>query len=144
MLGRLPREQWPALLRGDRGWGAEANLQRAEQEARPYWFKLRLTSKPRRLIERLMLGRDWLDAGQGWQGAESALRLTGWSRARRVVVLRRRLRKNLAVVNESQTGPAQLSFAELDDDVAVYEYSVLVTVPGSGDSHGSAALSGPR
>jgi hypothetical protein len=127
LLARLPREQWPALLRGDRDWGTEANLQRAEQEGLPYLFKLRLTSKTRRLIERLMLGRDWLDAGQGWQGAESTLRLTGWSCARRVVVLRRRVRKSLAVLNKSQTGPVQLSFAELDDDVAVYEYSVLVT-----------------
>lgn len=94
-------------------------MQRTEQEGLPYLFKLRLTSHTRRLIERLMLGRNWADAGQG---AESTLRLTGWSRARRrAIVLRRRLRKNLAVVNESQTGPAQLSFAELDDDVAVYD-----------------------
>jgi hypothetical protein len=80
------------------------------------------------LVERLMLGNQWVKAGQGWQAAESELRLTGWSRARRVVVLRRQLKKNLAVVGQNQQGPRQLSFAELtDDDVAVYEYSVLVT-----------------
>ncbi|MBK8816546.1 MAG: lipase maturation factor family protein [Methylococcaceae bacterium] len=124
----MPREHWPALLRGDRDWGTEANLQAAEQAGLPYLFKLRLTSNTRRLVERLMLGNQWVKAGQGWQAAESELRLTGWSCARRVVVLRRQLKKNLAVVGQNQQGPRQLSFAELtDDDVAVYEYSVLVT-----------------
>lgn len=128
LLNRLPREHWPALLRGDRDWGTEANLQAAEQAVLPYLFKLRLTANTRRLVERLMLGNHWVKAGQGWQAAESELRLTGWSRARRVVVLRRQLKKNLAVVGQDQQGPRQMSFAELtDDDVAVYEYSVLVT-----------------
>ena len=93
----------------------------------PYLFKLRLTKGTRTLIERLMRGRDWVNAGQGWEGAESTLRLTGWSRSRRVVVLRRRLKKDLAVVNRQQDGPTQLSFAELNDQVDVYEYSVLIT-----------------
>lgn len=127
LLQRIPREHWPALIRGDRDWGTEANLQRAEQENVPYLFKLRLTKGVRRLIERLMRGRDWTDAGQGWQGAEADLRLSGWSRARRVVVLRRRVKKNLAVVDKNPPGPKQLSFAELDDNIELYEYSVLVT-----------------
>ena len=56
LLNRLPREHWPALLRGDRDWGTEANLQAAEQAGLPHLFKLRLTAKTRRLVERLMLG----------------------------------------------------------------------------------------
>ena len=32
LLQRIPREHWPVLLRGDRDWGTEANMQRAEQE----------------------------------------------------------------------------------------------------------------
>jgi hypothetical protein len=127
LLGRLPREHWPALIRGDRDWGTEANMQAAEQAGLPYLFKLRLTPNTRKLVERLMLDSHWLTAGQGWQAAESKLRLTGWSRARRVVVLRRQIRKDLAVLSQSQPGPLQLSFAELTDDVSIYEYSVLVT-----------------
>ncbi|MDD5578462.1 MAG: hypothetical protein PHY16_04175 [Methylobacter sp.] len=43
-------------------------------------------------------------------------------------MLRRQLRKDLAVLRQSEPGPLKLSFAELtDDDVTVYEYSVLVT-----------------
>ena len=53
-----------------------------------------------------MRGRDWVEAGQGWQGAESELRLSGWGRARRAIVLRRRVKKDLAVVD--QRNPRQL------------------------------------
>jgi len=127
LLNRLPREQWPTLIRGDRDWGTEANMQSAEQAGLPYLFKLRLTKKTRQLVERLMQDNPWVKAGQGWQAAESTLRLTGWSRARRVVVLRRQVQKNLAIVSKDPSGPRQLSFAELTDDVVVYEYSVLVT-----------------
>jgi len=127
LLKRLPREHWPSLLRGDRDWGTEANMRQAEQLGVPYLFKLRLTKGTRTLIERLMRGRDWVSAGQGWEGAESTLRLSGWSRARRAVVLRRRIQKDLAVVSRQQEGPKQLSFAELSDQVDVYEYSVLMT-----------------
>jgi hypothetical protein len=36
-----------------------------------------------------LVGRgDWMPAGGDWQGMWSELRLTGWSRKRRVVVLR--------------------------------------------------------
>lgn len=106
----------------------EHRSQPTEQAGLPYLFKLRLTANTRRLVERLMLGNRWVKAGKGWQAAGSELRLTGWSRARRVVVLRRQLKKNLAVVGQNQQGPRQLSFAELiEDDVTVYEYSVLVT-----------------
>ena len=127
LLKRLPRAHWPSLIRGDRDWGTEANMRQAEQMDVPYLFKLRLTKGTRTLIERLMRGRDWVNAGQGWEGAESTLRLTGWSRSRRVVVLRRRIKQDLAVVSRPQDGPAQLSFAELSDQVDVYEYSVLIT-----------------
>lgn len=127
LLKRIPRSHWPALIRGDRDGGTEANMQRAEQEGLPYLFKLRLTSGARRLVERLMSGRDWVDAGQGWQGAESELRLAGWGRARRVIVLRRRVKKDLAIVDQRNPRQMQLGFTELCDDVAIYEYAVLVT-----------------
>ncbi|MBK8815556.1 MAG: transposase [Methylococcaceae bacterium] len=125
----MPREHWPALLRGDRDWGTEANLQAAEQAGLPDLFKLRLTSNTRRLVERLMLGNQWVKGRTGLASRKSELRLTGWSCARRVVVLRRQLkRKTWRWSAQNQQGPRQLSFAELtDDDVAVYEYSVLVT-----------------
>ena len=44
-----------------------------------------------------MAERDWSDAGQGWQGKETNLRLIGWSRQRRVVLLRRQFNRPLAL-----------------------------------------------
>jgi hypothetical protein len=127
LLERLGRENWPAFIRGDRDWGTEGNMARAEQEGLGYLFKLRLTARVKKLIERLMGGAEWTDAGQGWQGAESQLRLSGWSRKRRVVVLRRPLTQPLAVVDNTNPEQLRLSFTEVTDEVQVYEYAVLVT-----------------
>jgi hypothetical protein len=78
-----------------------------------------------------MRGAQWSDAGQGWQGAETELRLSGWSRARRTIVLRRQVKADLAVVDRSDPEQLRLSFAELTDETLVYEYAVLVTsLPG--------------
>ena len=106
-------------------------MARAEQEGLPYLFKLRMTNGVKKIVERLMRGAAWSDAGQGWQGAETRLRLAGWSRARRTLVLRRRIKADLAMVEESNPEQLRLSFAELTDDTVVYEYAVLVTsLPG--------------
>ena len=73
----------------------------------------------------------WSDAGQGWQGAETPLRLSGWRRARRAVVLRRRVQKDLAVADKSDPQQLRLSFAEVSDGVSVYAYPVpLTSLPG--------------
>jgi hypothetical protein len=127
LLERIGRARWPAFIRGDRDWGTEGNMGRAEREGIDYLFKLRMTTGVKKLVERLMRGADWQDAGQGWQGAESELRLAGWSRHRRAVVLRRPMAKELAVVGEANPEQLRLSFAEVTDEVKVYEYAVLVT-----------------
>jgi hypothetical protein len=96
-----------------------------------YLFKLRLTSGVNKSIERLMRGTHWCDAGQGWQGAETSLRLSGWSRSRRAVVLRRRVQGDLAAVDAGNPEQLPLGFAELTDEGVVYEYAVLVTSLGN-------------
>jgi hypothetical protein len=55
------------------------------------------------------------------------LRLSGWSCAGRAVVLRRRVQKDLAVVDARDPQQLRLSFAEVSDEVSVYAYAVLVT-----------------
>lgn len=131
LLGRLPRAHWPVVLRGDRDWGTEANMARAEQEGVAYLYKLRMTKGVKKTVERLMRGANWCQAGQGWEGAEAPMRLSGWSRARRAVVLRRQVRNDLALLDGAADGgdPEQLrlSFAELTEETVVYEYAVLVT-----------------
>ena len=128
LLERLGPDRRPALLRGDIGWASEANMRRAEQADLPYLFKLRTTRNVKRLLERAMVERDWVPAGQGWEGKEAGLRLLGWSRARRVVLLRRRLARDLAVQNR-ENRQLRLSFLELEreGERQIYEFAVLVT-----------------
>jgi len=93
LLDRIPRDLWPSLLRGDCGFGNEPIMREAEQRGLAYLFKLRLTANVKRMIERLSTQREWTNAGQGWQAKESLLRLEGWSRQRRVIILRRRVKE---------------------------------------------------
>ena len=97
LLAPLGRERWPRLLRGDAEWGIEAVMARAEREGLPYLFRLRPPQNVKRALERAMAERDWSDAGHGWQGKETNLRLMGWSRQRRVILLRRQLNRPLAM-----------------------------------------------
>jgi hypothetical protein len=125
LLDALPASAQPTLLRGDCAFGQEGVLAEAEARGRDYLFKLRLTRRPKDLIRHLEQQGQWQDAGQGWQGREGVLQLQGWSRARRVVVLRRTRKTSPAPTPSAQrlldwpqplatTGPA-------------YEYAVLVT-----------------
>lgn len=128
LLARLGREHWPALLRGDLDWATEAQMSRAEREELPYLFKLRTTRNVRRLLERAMGAGGWEAAGQGFEGKAAKLRLSGWSRARRVVLLRRRLARELAIEGHDD-GQLRLSFLEVtpQGERQIYEVAVLVT-----------------
>ena len=127
LLDRLPRDLWPALLRGDRGFGNEEIMREAEARALPFLLKLRLTANVKRMIEKLASSREWVDAGQGFEAKESEVRLVGWSRQRRVIVLRRRLKDAVGLRVSDDGGPPQLAFVEIGEATEVYEYSVLVT-----------------
>ena len=127
LLDRIPRDLWPALLRGDCGFGNEPIMREAEQRGLAYLFKLRLTANVKRMIERLATQREWTNAGQGWQAKESLLRLDGWSRQRRVIILRRRVKGASTMSSNETLGQQTLSFVEVGADADVYEYSVLAT-----------------
>ena len=78
------RGRTPSFLRGDCGWGTDRAMRGAEQRAVPYLFKLKQTAHVRKLIARLFGKDEWVEAGQGWQGLDTALQLSGWNRKRRV------------------------------------------------------------
>ena len=89
LLDQLPRTHWPAMVRGDCGYGNEVLLSAAETRGLPCLFKLRHTVKVKALIaQALRAGGAWEDAGEGWEVMTAALRLSGWSRERRVVLVR--------------------------------------------------------
>ena len=127
LLDRIGRDLWPRLLRGDSGITSESVMREAEQRGIDYLFKLRITKNVKRLIERSFATRDWSDAGQGWHGQATTLRLVGWSRDRRVVLLRRRLKDGVVAGRRDDAGQLQLGFAEIGAGTELYEYAVLVT-----------------
>ena len=79
-------------------------MREAEARGLPYLFKLRLTANVKRMIEKLAGAREWVCAGQGFEAKESAVRLTGWSREWRVIVLRRRLKGALGLAQSDEDG----------------------------------------
>jgi hypothetical protein len=88
-LDALPRRCWPAFIRADCGYGQEKLMCECEERAVPYLFKLRFTKKVRELVSSMRHnGAGWEDTADGWQVLESTLRLTGWSSARRIVIVR--------------------------------------------------------
>ena len=127
LLDHLGPGRRPTLLRGDKSWGIERVMARAEQNDLAYLFRLRMTVNVKRDLERAMRHSDWADAGQGWQGKETTLRLLGWSRQRRVILLRRKLARDLAITEQANPAQPRLTFAEIGPDKAVWEYAALVT-----------------
>jgi hypothetical protein len=119
----------PKLVRGDCGFGSDGIMRALEARAQPYLFKLRLSKNVKRHIERLFRVSGWADAGQGWEGMDSTLALTGWEDKRRVV-LRRPLQGEMLVAQEDN-GQQLLGFIEADRKggkrITGYEYAVLVT-----------------
>ena len=131
VLMSLPPEQRPRLVRGDSAFGNEPVMADMEEIGQPYLFKLRQSAGVKRLIERNWSRDDWLDAGQGYSAVEATLKLSGWSRARRVVVVRRAVKDNLVVegkkVGKREKRQQSLHFADPLQPVKLWEYSVLVT-----------------
>ena len=84
-------ERKVTLNRGDIGLGNEAVMSWHEQAAdRPkFLFKLKLTSNVRKAISEVP-EQAWQGPGHFgcWQMAESSVQLTGWTRARRIVIAR--------------------------------------------------------
>jgi hypothetical protein len=129
LLAGLPPEQRPALVRGDIAFGNEGVMAAMETLGQAYLFKLRQTTGVKRLIERQWSRRDWQAVSQGFDAVEATLQLSGWSRARRVVVLRRRVRGGVVaeVKAAAAKGQQTLLFADRADDIKLWEYAVLVS-----------------
>ena len=125
-------DQRPQLVRGDCGFGNEDIIAICERRGLPYLLRLRQTANVKRLIERLFRREDWTRAtaaSQGWQALEDSIKLSGWSCARRVVVLRRRIQHDLALTNRQHEKQRVLALAhdDVQDAAQVWEYTVLVT-----------------
>ena len=89
-LGWLSGRLRPKLVRGDVGFGNETVIACCGANRVPYLFKIGRTRLVKDLF-RLHLANPsaWGDAGEGWQCADTGLLLNGWSRRRRVLLMRR-------------------------------------------------------
>lgn len=127
LIERLPSEMRPILVRGDNAFGNEGVMLEMEEIGQRYLFKLRQTAGVKRLIERQWQQGDWVNVGQGFDAVEGTLKLTGWSLARRVVVLRRRVKGSLAVETNDESQQQSLHFIDGAEKAKLWEYAVLVT-----------------
>jgi hypothetical protein len=130
LLDALPPEKKPRLVRGDNAFGNAPLMAALEERDQPYLFKLKLSKNVKRHIGSLFRQSGWTDAGQGWEGKDGELALTGWDHKRRVVVLRRALTGEIMAEGEAD-GQQLLAFVESNrkdgKGITGYEYAVLVT-----------------
>ncbi|MGB4910818.1 MAG: transposase, partial [Candidatus Dechloromonas phosphoritropha] len=130
LLQGLTPEQRPQLVRADNAFGNEPVLAALEEIGQTYLSKLRQSTGVRSLIERLWSWDDWENVGGGYYAVESTLKLSGWGRARRVVVVRRAVKSPLAAEDKAAGKRAKrqqsLQFADAIPR-KLWEYAVLVT-----------------
>jgi hypothetical protein len=128
MLEKIPRTDWPAFVRGDCDWGSDPIMTEAETQGIPYLFKLRQSANVKKLILQQHCRSGWERTVDGWEALSTELKLSTWKQTRRVVLVRRQLSRNIVVAPDSQKAlPEQLSLLEPAENMAAYEYSVLVT-----------------
>ena len=128
VLDKLEPQQRPALVRGDCGFGNEPFIAELEERGQPYLFKLRQTAGVKKLLTRQFARDDWTTPGpsdQGWSAVEDVLKLSGWDKSRRVVIVRRAVKTDLALSRKSEDQKLELLMP--DKDVQAWEYAVLVT-----------------
>src|SRR5580698_3728653 len=135
-LDGLAEGDRPVFVRGDCYWGTEKAMVGAEERGLGYLFKLKQSGNVKKLIGQIFRKEEWVEAGQQWQGREDVLKLSGWSKERRVVVLRRPLKTKPAPEVETAGKKKRgrkaakqltLDLPELTYQGVEYEYAVLVT-----------------
>ena len=134
LLDQLPEHLHPSFVRGDIAFGNEATMCGCEDRNVNFLFKLRQSPKVKQLIEQLSVPeQEWTDGGEGWKCVDTTLRLSGWTKERRVVIYRRRRSKNegdqeaFAQLPEAELKQPLLPMPILTDEEPEYDYSVLVT-----------------
>jgi hypothetical protein len=136
VMGQLCPEHRPKLVRGDCGFGNETFIAELEQANQPYLFKLKQSVGVKKLVTRQFAREDWSTPGppdQGWSAVEDTLKLSDWTQARRVIVLRRAVKSDLAMSRKAKTSSdlsqlgEQIELLMPAQDVQAWEFVVLVT-----------------
>jgi hypothetical protein len=120
----------PALVRGDSGYGNEGILLTLEERKQPYLLQLRQTKNVQRLVAQQFTREDWSRPdNQGCQMVQAQLQLHGWSKKRRVVIVRQRIRGGIARQRRIDGKQLRLDLAgsSVHEGDRLWEYAVLVT-----------------
>jgi hypothetical protein len=100
----------------------------AERLEVDYLFKLRQSKYVKKLILENHCKPGWESTVDGFEALSTELKLSTWKQTRRVVLVRRRLKNNVIIAPDTDKAlPRQLSWLEPAEDMAAFEYSVLVT-----------------
>lgn len=127
-LDQIRREDWPEFIRGDCSFGTNPVMKASEERGLFYLFKQKQTPNVKRFISQKMMSGEWEDAGQGWQGTSGELQLMGWEKSRRVILLRRKLKREIGITEKkSEKSQTTFQFADMPDSIEAYEYATLVT-----------------
>ena len=120
----------PALVRGDSGYGNEGILQTLEERSQHYLLRMRQTKNVQRLVAQQFARQDWSRPdSQGCQMVEDWLLLQGWSKKRRVVIVRQRIRGGIARERriDGQQLRLDLAGSSVHEGDRLWECAVLVT-----------------
>ena len=93
----LPEGMWIRCVRVDSGFFEEAILSFLEERKLPYLVVARMTSTLQRRCAGL---KDWTVLDDRYAVGEFTVQLFGWSKARRLVVLRERVREGQDAVGQ--------------------------------------------
>jgi hypothetical protein len=130
-LGQDPRgNRRPALVLGDSGYGNEGILTELESRDQRYLLRLRQTKNVQRLVAQQFARHDWSRPdSQGCQMVEAQLQLHGWSKKRRVIIVRQRVRGGIARERRVDGKQLRLDLAgpSVHEGDRLWEYAVLVT-----------------
>jgi Transposase DDE domain group 1 len=128
LIDEMPENNKPTLVRGDCAFGTERVLYDLELRHLNYLFKIKKTPKVKALIDFISheSAEKWVDVGQGWSAIGGEIKLSGWTKSRKILIQRRPLRKKKSGRPKKEE-QLMLHFIGLAKKDLNYEYSVLVT-----------------
>ena len=129
LLNRLPKCCWPEFVRGDCDWGNDRVMCELESADCHYLFKVKKHDNVKKAICQAHCEGGWTKYDKHWEGKESFIKLSGWEKERRIIIVRRRRPENeiLALEKELKERQTTLALIEEPDNIKAYEYSVLIT-----------------
>lgn len=123
-IDSLPEDCKPHLIRGDIGFGNEGYFLECENRKLAYLFKIKMSKKTQTLIRKLIANRAqvWQKTLDGTEVTEAWLKLSGWSRERRVVVMRKAVSSQAHITRKTQDW---LPYLAGEVSSVAWEYAVV-------------------